>query len=101
MPGGKRPPASGTSLPLASWVGSETLGCVLVMLLLIPLCAALESRGALLTSLLAHAVGVVVVDMLSAATLSPNFCLGMLLAGRVSLAEAAVRAAVDLLVCSA
>ena len=88
-------------LPVATWVGSETLGCVLVMLLLIPLCAALESRGAVLTSLLAHGVGVVVVDLLSAATLSPNFCLGMFLAGRVSAAEAAVRAAVDLLVCSA
>ena len=104
MSGDKRPSSSSSgarSLPLASWVGSEALGCVLVMLLLIPLCSALESRGAVLTSLLAHAVGVVVVDLLSAATLSPNFCLGMLLAGRVSGPEAAVRAAVDLLVCSA
>ena len=97
----KSPNPRGQSQSLAVWVSGEALGCVLVMLVLIPLCAALEGRGAVLTAVLVHGVGVVAVDLLSAATLSPNFCLGLFLASKLSAGEAAVRALVDLLVCSA
>lgn len=74
----------------------ELGGCCLLLLLLLPLCARLEGRGLGWAAAGAHFVGVIALDVLSAATLSPAFCLGLALLGRMPLGEAAARAAVDM-----
>jgi glycerol uptake facilitator-like aquaporin len=81
----------GSSSPLLLYVGSETLGATLVFLCLIPLCGALDSNNFFTLSLIVHAVGVITVDILSAATIGPHICLGFLLMGRMPLLEALAR----------
>lgn len=62
-----------------------------------PLCAALERKNFFLLALLFHFITVVAIDILTGACLSPSFCLGFLLKGSMTLPEAFIRGATDLL----
>jgi glycerol uptake facilitator-like aquaporin len=79
------------SSPALSWVVSESLGVVLLLLVLIPAISHLEARSFVTLALLTHFLGVISLDILSGATLSPNFCLGLFIMGKMTAAEALAR----------